>query len=94
MPIRRDPEFSDFDMESFQIEDLLVTVQNPHFRPYTLSIFRAELPRFRKQWFLYDIMMAESAVGMLDNCLFSLHKPQNIDLSIAETKWSKTVDCI
>ncbi|KAL7747731.1 Mitochondrial distribution and morphology protein 31, mitochondrial precursor [Sorochytrium milnesiophthora] len=43
---------------------------------YTVSIFSARLPRFRKQWLLYDIICADSIVGMFDDCLFNLHAPQ------------------
>ncbi|GBE80718.1 Mitochondrial distribution and morphology protein [Sparassis crispa] len=69
----------DFELESLQLEDLLVTVYQPGgFRPYTASIFRADIRTFRKQWLFYDFLSAENAVGQFDNCLFSLHKPQSI----------------
>ncbi|KAL1757651.1 hypothetical protein FB107DRAFT_259670 [Schizophyllum commune] len=69
----------DFELESLQMEDVLVTVYQPDaFRPYTASIFRADFPIFRKQWLFYDFLSADSIVGQFDNCLFSLHKPQSI----------------
>ncbi|KAL2914308.1 Mitochondrial distribution and morphology protein 31, mitochondrial precursor [Polyrhizophydium stewartii] len=80
VPTRRAPEFGDFEMDSFVVEDLLVTVCNQDFRPYSISIFGAELPLFRKQWLLYDIMCADSIVGMFDNCLFSVHRSQSLDV--------------
>lgn len=41
----------DFELEKFTLEDLLVTVYQPQgFRPYPVSIFQAQLDRFRKQW--------------------------------------------
>jgi mitochondrial distribution and morphology protein 31 len=93
LPVRRSPEIGDFDLDGCEVQDLMLTVKNPHFRPYTLSIFRAEMPRLRKQWMLYDMMTAESAVGMFDNCLFSLHKPQAMSTAPhdnkMETQWSK-----
>lgn len=41
----------DFELEKLTVEDLLVTVYQPNgFRPYPVSIFHAQLDRFRKQW--------------------------------------------
>lgn len=91
-PKRREPLFGDFDMDSVVFEDLLLTIHNPNFRPFTVSVFQASLPRLRKQWMLYDMMCADAIVGMMDNCLFSVHKPQTIDLNRQkdlENKWSK-----
>ncbi|RDB25152.1 Mitochondrial distribution and morphology protein 31 [Hypsizygus marmoreus] len=69
----------DFELESLQLEDVLVTVHQPgDFRPYTASIFRADIHQFRKRWLFYDFLCAENIVGQFDNCLFSLHKPQSI----------------
>ncbi|PPQ98713.1 hypothetical protein CVT24_003421 [Panaeolus cyanescens] len=69
----------DFELTSLQLEDVLVTVYQPgDFRPYTASIFRADMRMFRKQWAFYDFLCAENVVGQFDNCLFSLHKPQSI----------------
>ncbi|KAJ3505041.1 hypothetical protein NLJ89_g7620 [Agrocybe chaxingu] len=69
----------DFELESLQLEDVLVTVYQPgDFRPYTSSIFRADIRTFRKRWMFYDFLCAENVVGQFDNCLFSLHKPQSI----------------
>ncbi|KAJ7761088.1 mitochondrial distribution and morphology protein family 31/32 [Mycena metata] len=69
----------DFELESLQLEDVLVTVYQPGgFRPYTASIFQADIRCFRKQWIFYDFLCAENIVGQFDNCLFSLHKPQSI----------------
>ena len=79
---RHSPQQGDFELESLQLEDVLVTVHQPgHFRPYTASIFRADLRRLRKQWMFYDFLSAESVVGQFDNCLFSVHKPQSIGRS-------------
>ncbi|KAH7108300.1 mitochondrial distribution and morphology proteins-domain-containing protein [Auriculariales sp. MPI-PUGE-AT-0066] len=73
----------DFELESLQLEDVLITVHQPgHFRPFTASIFRADMRRFRKQWIFYDFLSAESVVGQFDNCLFSVHKPQSIGRSM------------
>ncbi|KAJ3375059.1 Mitochondrial distribution and morphology protein 31, mitochondrial precursor [Allomyces arbusculus] len=76
-PPRRVHQPGDFDMERVVIEDLFLTVYNPNFRPYSVSVFNADLPRLRKQWLLYDIICASSLVGLFDNCLFSLHTPQH-----------------
>lgn len=74
----------DFELEKFTLEDLLVTVYQPNgFRPYPVSIFSAQLDRFRKQWLFYDILCATSIVGAFDKCLFSVHTPQ-LEKSVLE----------
>ncbi|EKM54190.1 uncharacterized protein PHACADRAFT_96531 [Phanerochaete carnosa HHB-10118-sp] len=84
----------DFELESFQLEDLLVTVYQPgSFRPFTASIFRADIRTFRKQWLFYDFLSAENVVGQFDNCLFSLHKPQSIgrttEQDLKDGQWAR-----
>lgn len=84
----------DFELESLQLEDVLVTVYQPgDFRPYTTSIFRADIRKLRKQWLFYDFLSAENVVGQFDNCLFSLHKPQSIgrttERDLRDGKWSR-----
>ncbi|KAG2043373.1 mitochondrial distribution and morphology protein-domain-containing protein [Suillus americanus] len=84
----------DFEINSLQLEDVLVTVYQPgDFRPYTASIFRADIRSFRKQWLFYDFLRAENVVGQFDNCLFSLHKPQSIgrttEQDLKDGKWSR-----
>ncbi|KAG1869786.1 mitochondrial distribution and morphology protein-domain-containing protein [Suillus tomentosus] len=84
----------DFEINSLQLEDILVTVYQPgDFRPYTASIFRADIRTFRKQWLFYDFLCAENVVGQFDNCLFSLHKPQSIgrttEQDLKDGKWSR-----
>lgn len=86
----------DFELESLQLEDVLVTVYQPGgFRPYTASIFRADVRSFRKQWMFYDFLSAENIVGQFDNCLFSLHKPQSIgrtnEQDLLDGKWARMV---
>ena len=69
----------DFELESLQIEDALITVYQPGGqRPYNVSIFNASIGPFRKRWMFYDLMSAESITGQFDNCLFSLHMPQKL----------------
>ncbi|PCH36130.1 hypothetical protein WOLCODRAFT_108273 [Wolfiporia cocos MD-104 SS10] len=84
----------DFELESLQLEDVLVTVYQPGgFRPYTASIFRADIRTFRKQWLFYDFLCAENVVGQYDNCLFSLHRPQSIgrttDQDLKDGQWAR-----
>ena len=86
----------DFELESLQLEDVLVTVYQPGgFRPYTASIFRADIHTFRKQWMFYDFLSAENIVGQFDNCLFSLHTPQSIgrtnEQDLLDGKWGRMV---
>ncbi|ORZ29507.1 hypothetical protein BCR44DRAFT_1505662 [Catenaria anguillulae PL171] len=76
IPIRRQHQPGDFEIADLQVDDLFVTVYNPQFRPYSVSVFHAELPQLRKQWLLYDVICATSLVGLFDNCLFSVHAPQ------------------
>lgn len=69
----------DFELESLEVHDLLVTIYQPSgFRPFNFSIFTASVPKLRKQWLFYDLLSAESITGQVDGCLFSLHKPQSI----------------
>lgn len=74
----------DFELEKLTIEDLLVTVYQPNgFRPFPVSIFSAQLDRFRKQWLFYDLLCATSIIGAFDKCLFSVHSPQ-LEKSVLE----------
>ncbi|KAJ9606234.1 Mitochondrial distribution and morphology protein 31, mitochondrial precursor [Cladophialophora chaetospira] len=67
----------DFEIESFKIEDLLVTVLQPEgFRPFPVSIYNADLPRLRKQWLFYDFLSANSITGEFDKSLFTIHPRQ------------------
>ena len=76
---RHKPQPGDFHLESLDVEDFLVTIYQPdNFRPYTFSVFSATLKSLRKQWFFFDMLSAESITGQVDNCLFSLHRPQTI----------------
>ncbi|KAG9093112.1 Mitochondrial distribution and morphology protein 31, mitochondrial precursor [Ceratobasidium sp. UAMH 11750] len=91
---RHPPQPGDFELESLEVEDLLVTLYQPgNFRPYTASIFRANFGLFRKQWLFYDLMSADHIVGQYDNCLFSLHTPQSIgrtmEQDLHDTRWTR-----
>ncbi|KAF2108955.1 hypothetical protein BDV96DRAFT_586277 [Lophiotrema nucula] len=67
----------DFELDSFKMEDLLVTIYQPHgFRPYSVSIFQCDLPRLRKQWLFYDFISANHMSGSFDNSLFNIHPRQ------------------
>lgn len=68
----------DFELDSFKLEDLLVTVYQPNdFRPFTVSIYSCDLPKLRKQWFFYDFLCANTMSGTYDNSLFTLHPRQS-----------------
>ncbi|KAK7043256.1 Mitochondrial distribution and morphology protein 31, mitochondrial precursor [Paramarasmius palmivorus] len=91
---RHESHPGDFELESLQLEDVLVTVHQPGgFRPYTASIFRADIRTFRKRWLFYDFLCAENIVGQFDNCLFSLHKPQSIgrttEMDLKDGEWAR-----
>ncbi|KAK2741462.1 Mitochondrial distribution and morphology protein 31, mitochondrial precursor [Myotisia sp. PD_48] len=67
----------DFELDSFKMEDLLVTVYQPnHFRPFPVSIFSCDLPQLRKQWLFYDFLSANMVSGSFDNSLFTIHPRQ------------------
>ncbi|KAF2090606.1 mitochondrial distribution and morphology protein family 31/32 [Saccharata proteae CBS 121410] len=67
----------DFELDSFRMEDLLVTIYQPNdFRPYPVSIYSCELPRLRKQWLFYDFLSANMMSGSFDNSLFTIHPRQ------------------
>ena len=67
----------DFEIDSFKMEDLLVTVHQPaNFRPFSVSIFSCDLPRLRRQWLFYDFLSANTASGSFDESLFTIHPRQ------------------
>ncbi|CEL60934.1 Mitochondrial distribution and morphology protein 31 OS=Saccharomyces cerevisiae (strain ATCC 204508 / S288c) GN=MDM31 PE=1 SV=1 [Rhizoctonia solani AG-1 IB] len=91
---RHPPQLGDFELDSLEVEDLLVTLYQPgEFRPFTASIFRATFGVFRKQWLFYDLMCADHIVGQYDNCLFSLHTPQSIgrtmEQEVKDSRWTR-----
>ncbi|KAG6857697.1 hypothetical protein H0H87_004113 [Tephrocybe sp. NHM501043] len=95
---RHQSQPGDFELESLQLEDVLITVYQPGgFRPYTASIFRADFRQFRKRWLFYDFLCAENIVGQFDNCLFSLHKPQSIgrttERDLKDGEWARMSRC-
>lgn len=67
----------DFELDSFKMEDLLVTVYQPNgFRPFSVSMFSCDLPQLRKQWLFYDFLSANMMSGSFDNSLFTVHPRQ------------------
>ncbi|CAO2648831.1 Nn.00g097800.m01.CDS01 [Neocucurbitaria sp. VM-36] len=67
----------DFELDSFKMEDLLVTIYQPNgFRPFSASIFSCDLPQLRKQWLFYDFLSANMMSGSFDNSLFTIHPRQ------------------
>ena len=67
----------DFEIDSFKMEDLLVTVYQPNgFRPFPVSIFSCDLPQLRRQWLFYDFLSANMMSGSFDNSLFTIHPRQ------------------
>ncbi|KAI5304387.1 Mitochondrial distribution and morphology protein 31, mitochondrial precursor [Ascosphaera pollenicola] len=74
---RREHQPGDFELESFKLDDLLVTVYHPGgFRPFPVSIFSCELPQLRRQWLFYDFLSATTMSGSYDNSLFTIHPRQ------------------
>ncbi|PGH34427.1 hypothetical protein GX50_02795 [[Emmonsia] crescens] len=67
----------DFEIDSFKMQDLLVTVYQPdNFRPFSVSIFSCDLPQLRRQWLFYDFMSANTMSGSIDNSIFTIHPRQ------------------
>ncbi|KAF2280848.1 uncharacterized protein EI97DRAFT_409127 [Westerdykella ornata] len=67
----------DFELDSFKMEDLLVTIYQPkNFRPFSVSIYSCDLPQLRKQWLFYDFLSANNMSGSFDNSLFTIHPRQ------------------
>ncbi|KAF2456701.1 hypothetical protein BDY21DRAFT_379675 [Lineolata rhizophorae] len=67
----------DFELDSFKMEDLLVTVYQPgNFRPFSASIYSCDLPQLRKQFLFYDFLSANNMSGSYDNSLFTIHPRQ------------------
>jgi mitochondrial distribution and morphology protein 31 len=84
---RREHHPGDFEIDSFKLEDLLVTVYQPNkFRPFSISIFSCDLPRLRQQWLFYDLMSANTISGSVDNSLFTLHPRQSHNLVSSRTE--------
>lgn len=79
LPVKRYVYGPDDDVaiEKVEVKDLLLTVLSyDNFRPYNVSILTAKAPILRQRWLLYDMLSAESMVGVFDTSLFSLHTPQ------------------
>ena len=67
----------DFELDSFKLEDLLLTVYQPgDFRPFSVSIFSCDLPQLRRQWMFYDFLCANHVSGAFDESLFTIHPRQ------------------
>ncbi|MCJ1311091.1 Mitochondrial distribution and morphology protein 31, mitochondrial precursor [Agyrium rufum] len=67
----------DFEIDSFKMDDLLVTVYQPRgFRPFSVSIFSCDLPQLRRQWLFYDFLSANQISGSFDESLFTIHPRQ------------------
>lgn len=68
----------DFEIESFKLDDLLVTIHQPGgFRPFSVSIYSCDLPQLRKQWLFYDFLSANNVSGSFDDSLFTIHPRQS-----------------
>ncbi|CAJ2501161.1 Uu.00g040140.m01.CDS01 [Anthostomella pinea] len=90
----------DFEIDSFKMEDLLVTIHQPGgFRPFSVSIYSCELPQLRKQYLFYDFLSANHMSGSFDGSLFTIHprqvhgvaagQEQNADLLGEPDAWKK-----
>ena len=74
---RHEHQPGDFEIDSFKMEDLLITIHQPNgFRPFSVSVFSCELPQLRKQWLFYDFLSANNVSGAFDGSLFTIHPRQ------------------
>jgi mitochondrial distribution and morphology protein 31 len=74
---RHEHQPGDFEIDSFTLEDMLVTVHQPGgFRPFSVSIYSCALPQLRKQWLFYDFLSASHMSGSFDGALFTIHPRQ------------------
>lgn len=93
---RHEHQLGDFEIESFKLEDLLVTVHQPEgFRPFSVSIFSCDLPQLRKQWLFYDFLSANNMSGSFDDSLFTIHPRQTHGFNMpsdsqSQGLWKKT----
>ena len=74
---RHEHNTGDFEIESFKMEDLLLSIHQPGgFRPFSVSVFSADLPQLRKQWLFYDLLSANHISGSFDESAFFIHPRQ------------------
>lgn len=74
---RQEHQPGDFEIDSFRMEDLLLTIHQPNdFRPFSVSIYSCELPQLRKQFLFYDFLSATHMSGSFDGSLFTIHPRQ------------------
>ena len=68
----------DFDLKLLQLRHVhLSLIQPKGYRPYSVTILSATVPRLRANWLFYDFLAAESAHGIFDGrSLFTLHTTQ------------------
>lgn len=80
----------DFEIDSFKMEDLLVTIHQPGgFRPFSVSIFSCDLPQLRRQWIFYDFLAANNVSGSFDDSLFTIH-PRQMHGHVGQSSYSET----
>lgn len=90
---KHDHQPGDFELDSFKMEDLLVTIYQPNnFRPFSVSIFSCDLPQLRKQWLFYDFLSANMMSGSFDNSLFTVHPRQTHNYTGAQLKDGRDTD--
>lgn len=78
----------DFDLDSLQLRNVHLSIIQPRgYRPYSVTILSASVPRLRASWLFYDLLSADSAHGIFDGrSLFTLHTAFNKDAEERELK--------
>lgn len=91
--LKHEHNTGDFEIESFKMDDLLISVYQPNnFRPFSVSIFSADLPRLRKQWLFYDFLSANHMSGSFDDSLFTIHPRQTHNYTPAQLAGERRAD--
>ena len=78
----------DLDLESLQLRNVHLSIIQPRgYRPYSVTILSASIPRLRASWLFYDLLSADSAHGIFDGrSLFTLHTASSKDKDERELK--------
>lgn len=81
----------DFDLNSLQLRNVHLSIIQPRgFRPYSVTILSASVPKLRASWLFYDLLSAESAHGIFDGrSLFTLHTASSSATATAASGRSK-----
>ncbi|GMF02601.1 unnamed protein product [Ambrosiozyma monospora] len=85
----------DWEIENLKMEDVLFTMMNPNgFKTFQVSIYNAEVPIFRKNWLMFDMLNSKHISGCYDGSLFTINRIQRVDDFKEEMKINNEVKLI